>query len=143
MKKGWKRLILVAGCLLLGCLLGYFVTVTQAGGRMTRPILPFFAGQGLPVPEPAEPESNIISAGLLLGGIPQGLILYQHIADKWRIHAGRRLLLGIIAFPIAPAPCAWGGPFLVIPGHGRLFWKDLSRADQDHGAGMEVTTEGL
>ena len=31
MKKGWKRLILVAGCLLLGCLLGYFVTVTQAG----------------------------------------------------------------------------------------------------------------
>lgn len=123
MEKGWKRLILAAGCLLLGCLLGYFVTVTQAGEQNDLAYLAFFAERGLPVPEPAEPENNIIGAGLLLGGIPTGLMLYQHIADKWRIHAGRRLLLGIIAFPICTLLGVLGVvPFLAVQ-TVRLFWK--------------------
>ena len=67
MEKGWKRLILVAGCLLFGCLLGYFVTVTQAREQDDPAYLAFFEERGLPVPEPAEPGNNIIGAGLLLG----------------------------------------------------------------------------
>lgn len=56
-------------------------------------------------------------------GIPTGLMLYQHIADKWRIHAGRRLLLGIIAFPICTLLGVLGVvPFLVVQ-TVRLFWK--------------------
>jgi len=27
-------------------------------------------------------------------------MLYQYIADQWKIHAGRKLLIGIVAFPI-------------------------------------------
>ena len=100
MEKGWKRLILVAGCLLFGCLLGYFVTVTQAREQDDPAYLAFFEERGLPVPEPAEPGNNIIGAGLLLGGVPPGLMLYQYIADQWKIHAGRKLLIGIVAFPI-------------------------------------------
>ena len=42
MEKGWKRLILVAGCLLFGCLLGYFVTVTQAREQDDPAYLAFF-----------------------------------------------------------------------------------------------------
>ena len=72
MEKGWKRLILAAGCLLLGCLLGCFVTVTQAGEQNDPAYLAFFAERGLPVPEPAEPGNNIIGAGLLLAGSPRG-----------------------------------------------------------------------
>lgn len=100
MEKGWKRLILVAGCLLFGCLLGYFVTVTQAREQDDPAYLAFFEERGLPVPEPAEPGNNIIGVGLLLGGVPTGLMLYQYIADRWKIHAGRKLLIGIVAFPI-------------------------------------------
>lgn len=98
MEKGWKRLILVAGCLLFGCLLGYFVTVTQAREQDDPAYLAFFEERGLPVPEPAEPGNNIIGAGLLLGGVPTGLMLYQYIADQWKIHAGRKLLgvLGVV-----------------------------------------------
>ena len=79
MEKGWKRLILVAGCLLFGCLLGYFVTVTQAREQDDPAYLAFFEERGLPVPEPAEPGNNIIGVGLLLGGVPTGLMLYQYI----------------------------------------------------------------
>lgn len=90
---------------------------------MTRPILRSLQNEACRSRNPAEPENNIIGAGLLLGGIPTGLMLYQHIADKWRIHAGRRLLLGIIAFPICTLLGVLGVvPFLVVQ-TVRLFWK--------------------
>lgn len=100
MRKEWSHLLLVAGCLLIGCILGYFVSVTQAREQEDPAYLAYFEEHGLPVPEPTEPLNNIIGAGLLLAGVPTGLMFYQHIADRWRLYAGRRLLLGAITFPI-------------------------------------------
>ena len=100
MRKEWKRLLLVAGCLLIGCLLGYFVSVTQAREQDDPAYLAYFEEHDLPVPEPAEPLNNIIGAGLLLAGVPTGLMLYQRIADKRGLRAGRKLLIGLVTFPI-------------------------------------------
>lgn len=100
MRREWRRLILVAGCLLIGCILGYFASVTQAREQNDPAYLAYFEEHDLPVPEPAEPLSNIVSAGLLLAGIPTGLTLYRYIADHRSIAGGRRLLLGIVTFPI-------------------------------------------
>ncbi len=120
MRKEWKRLLLIVGCLLIGCLLGYFVSVTQAREQEDPAYLAYFEEHDLPVPEPAEPLNNIIGAGLLLAGVPTGLMLYQRIADKWRIYAGRRLLIGIVTFPIYTLLGVIGViPFLLI----RLFFR--------------------
>ncbi len=100
MSKEWKRLLLVAGCLLIGCLLGYFVSVTQAREQDDPAYLAYFEEHDLPVPEPAEPLNNIAGAGLLLAGVPTGLMLYRHIGGKWRLCAGKKLLIGIVTFPI-------------------------------------------
>lgn len=90
---------------------------------MTRPILRSLQNEACRSRNRQSLKNNIIGAGLLLGGIPTGLMLYQHIADKWRIHAGRRLLLGIIAFPICTLLGVLGVvPFLVVQ-TVRLFWK--------------------
>ena len=117
MRKEWKRMLLVAGCLLVGCLLGYFVSVTQAREQNDPSYLAYFEEHDLPVPEPAEPVNNIISAGLLMAGIPTGLMLYQYIADKWGLYAGRRLLIGIVTFPIYTLFGVLGAvPFLLYQG---------------------------
>lgn len=100
MSKEWKRRRLVAGCLLIGCLLGYFVSVTQAREQNDPAYLAYFEEHGLPVPEPAEPRNNIIGAGLLLAGVPTGLMLYRHIAGKRGLCAGKKRLIGIVTFPI-------------------------------------------
>ncbi|MBS7219592.1 MAG: hypothetical protein KH028_09295 [Oscillospiraceae bacterium] len=100
MHREWRQLFLVVSCLLIGCLLGYFVSVTQAKEQDDSSYLAYFEEHGLPVPEPAEPLNNIIGAGLLLAGIPTGLMLYQCIADRFRLYAKRRILIGIITFPI-------------------------------------------
>lgn len=100
MRKEWRRLLLVAGCLLIGCLLGYCVSVTQAREQDDPSYLAYFEEHDLPVPQPAEPLNNIIGTGLLLAGIPTGLMLFQRIADKWGLYAGRKFLIGIITFPI-------------------------------------------
>ena len=100
MRKEWSRLLLVAGCLLIGCLLGYFVSVTQAREQDDPAYLAYFEEHDLPVPEPAEPLNNIAGAGLLLAGVPTGLMLYRHIAGKWGLCAGKKLLIGIVTFPI-------------------------------------------
>ena len=55
MRKEWKRLLLIVGCLLIGCLLGYFVSVTQAREQEDPSYLAYFEEHDLPVPEPAEP----------------------------------------------------------------------------------------
>ena len=42
-------------------------------------------------------------------------MLYQRIADKWRLYAGRRLLIGIVTFPIYTLLGVMGViPFLLI-----------------------------
>lgn len=82
MRREWKRLLLVAACLLIGCLLGYFVSVTQAGEQNDPDYPAYFEEHGLPVPEPAEPRNNIIGAGLLLAGVPTGLMLYQYLTES-------------------------------------------------------------
>lgn len=117
MRREWKRLLLVAACLLIGCLLGYFVSVTQAGEQNDPDYLAYFEEHGLPVPEPAEPRNNIIGAGLLLAGVPTGLMLYQYLTERWRIYAGRKLLLGIVAFPVYTLVGVIGAvPFLLYQG---------------------------
>lgn len=114
MSKEWKRLLLVAGCLLIGCLLGYFVSVTQAREQDDPAYLAYFEEHDLPVPEPAEPLNNIAGAGLLLAGVPTGLMLYRHIAGKWGLCAGKKLLIGIVTFPIYTLLGVVGGiPFLL------------------------------
>ena len=101
MRREWKRLLLVAACLLIGCLLGYFVSVTQAGEQNDPDYLAYFEEHGLPVPEPAEPRNNIIGAGLLLAGVPTGLML----------------LLGNVAFPVYTLVGVIGAvPFLLYQG---------------------------
>ena len=90
----------MAGCLLIGCLLGYCVSVTQAREQDDPSYLAYFEEHALPVPQPAEPLNNIIGTGLLLAGIPTGLMLFQRIADKCGLYAGRKFLIGIITFPV-------------------------------------------
>lgn len=114
MHKEWSRPLPVAGCLLIGRILGYFVLGTQAREQKVPAHFAYFEEHGLPVPEPAEPLNNIIGAGLLLAGVPTGLMFYQHIADRWRLYAGRRLLLGVITFPICTLLDVLGAiPFLL------------------------------
>lgn len=72
MEKGWKRLILVAGCLLFGCLLGYFVTVTQAREQDDPAYLAFFEERGLPVPEPQSLGTTSSVRGCFWAGSPRG-----------------------------------------------------------------------
>lgn len=117
MHKNLRRLLTVASCLLIGCLLGYLVSVTQANEQKDPSYLAYFEEHDLPVPEPAEPLNNIIGAGLLLAGVPTGLILYRHMADKWRIYGKRRLLIGIVTFPIYTLLGVLGAvPFLLYSG---------------------------
>ena len=124
MRKEQTWLLLVAGCLLLGCLLGYFVSGTQAREQEEPAYLAYLEEHGLPVPEPAEPRNNIIGAGLLLAGIPTGLMLYQALTERWRIYAGRKLLLGVITFPIYTLLGVLGAvPFLLHQGIRSAFKK--------------------
>lgn len=100
MRKEWRQLFLVVSCLLIGYLLGYFVSVTQAREQDDPSYLAYFEEHDLPLPEPAEPLNNIAGAGLLLAGVPTGLMLYRHIVGKWGLCAGKKLLIGIVTFPI-------------------------------------------
>lgn len=114
MRREWRQLFLVVSCLLIGCLLGYFVSVTQDKEQDDPSYLAYFEEHGLPVPEPAEPLNNIIGTGLLLAGIPTGLILFQRIADKCGLYAGRKFLIGIITFPVYTLFGVFGAaPFLL------------------------------
>lgn len=143
MKKGWKRLILVAGCLLLGCLLGYFVTVTQAGEQNDPAYLAFFAERGLPVPEPAEPENNIIGAGLLLGGDPHGADALSAYRGQVEDPCGTKAPAGDHCVShLHPARCAWGGPVPRCADGPAVLEKVSAGADRTVRAEW-VTTEGV
>lgn len=111
MEKGWKRLILVAGCLLFGCLLGYFVTVTQAREQDDPAYLAFFEERGLASPGTGRAWEQHHRCGAASGRGPHGadaLSVYcRPVEDPCGTETpdrDRRVSY------LYSARCAWGSP---------------------------------
>lgn len=69
--------------MIIGCVLGYFVAVTQVNQLIAPEYIAFWTSKNMPVPEPLGFAKSIISFGMLFSGIPTGLIFYSSIAKKW------------------------------------------------------------
>ena len=76
MKKEQKQILYIFTFLILGCVIGYFVAVTQMKQVNDPEYIAFWASQDMPVPEPIGFPRSIISFGMLFSGIPAGLICF-------------------------------------------------------------------
>ena len=72
MKKEQKQILYIFTFLILGCVIGYFVAVTQMKQVSDPEYIAFWASQDMPVPEPIGFPRSIISFGMLFSGIPGG-----------------------------------------------------------------------
>lgn len=114
MKKEWKQVGCICLFLLLGCVIGYFVAVTQAKQVINPEYIAFWMEQNMSVPEPISFSRSILSFGLLFSGIPTGLFLFSGIAKKWFTADAPKIVIGFITFPIYTLAGVVGSiPFII------------------------------
>ena len=117
MKKEQKQILLISSCLVIGCVLGYFAALNQRNQLSDPANIAFWASRNMPVPEPLGFAKSIASIGLLLAGIPTGLIFYIGLAQKWLTPIAPKILIGFVAFPIYTLAGIIGAiPFIVYKG---------------------------
>lgn len=114
MKKEQKQILYIFTFLILGCVIGYFVAVTQMKQVSDPEYFAFWASQDMPVPEPIGFPRSIISFGMLFSGIPAGLIFFSHIAKKWLTSAAPKIIIGFLTWPIYTLAGAVGAIPLVV-----------------------------
>lgn len=98
--KRLKQILVVCVFIVIGCVLGYFVAVTQVNQLSDPEYIEFWANKNVAVPEPLGFARSIISFGFLFSGIPTGLIFYGNIAKKWLTPIAPKIIIGFITFPI-------------------------------------------
>lgn len=91
--------------MIIGCVLGYFVAVTQVNQLIAPEYIAFWTSKNMPVPEPLGFAKSIISFGMLFSGIPTGLIFYSSIAKKWLTPIDNRI------YYFSPLYTCWGNWF--------------------------------
>lgn len=104
MKDSTKKILLILGFSLLGCLVGYLLVKTQESQLLEPKYLEFWAKNNMSVPEPMGYLSAMIGFVFLFGGIPTGLIIYKYLVNrvvaKDKATSAWIFLAGIILFPI-------------------------------------------
>lgn len=100
MKKELKQVLVVAVFIIVGGIIGYAVATTQTGQLSDPEYIAFWTSKNMTVPEPIGYVRGVAGFGLLMGGIPTGLILFNHIIRKCLTPTAPKIIIGIIAFPI-------------------------------------------
>lgn len=113
MKKEQKQILYIFTFLILGCVIGYFVAVTQMKQVSDPEYIAFWASQDMPVPEPIGFPRSIISFGMLFPGYLRGDI-FSHIAKKWLTSAAPKIIIGFLTWPIYTLAGAVGAIPLVV-----------------------------
>ena len=114
MKKELKQIFYIFTFLILGCVIGYFVAVTQMKQVSDPEYIAFWASQNMQVPEPIGFSRSIISFGMLFSGIPAGLIFFSYIAKKWLTSAAPKMIIGFLTWPVYTLAGAVGAIPLVV-----------------------------
>lgn len=100
MKKECKQILCIMGFMLIGALLGYVVASEQYALLADPEFLRSLAEHNLQVPEPFTYLHAILGFIFLFAGIPTGVIIYCHFADKWLNSLAPKVMIAIITFPI-------------------------------------------
>ena len=117
MKKERKQLVTICACLMIGCILGYFVAANQINQLNDPESILLWTHAGMPVPEPLGYAKSMISFAFLFSGIPTGLIFYRGIFQKWLTPIAPKIIIGVIAFPIYTCIGILGAiPFMIYRG---------------------------
>lgn len=104
MKKNVKKILVIVGFSLLGCLVGYFVVKTQESQLQNPQYLKVWVRNNMPIPEPLSYLSAMTGFAMLFGGIPTGIIIFMYIVNrvvaKEKVKTGWIFLAGILLFPM-------------------------------------------
>ena len=100
MKKEVRQILWIAMFFMIGCVIGYFVALTQENQLNDSAYITFWTSQNLPPPEPIGFAKSMVSFAFLFSGIPTGLMFFQSIANKWLTYSAPKILIGFITWPI-------------------------------------------